>query len=92
MEKPSSQNSSAKPLRVDEVYCFIARNKDGDEGIPAIQLGNLMMPMVGADMDRVLSLMGFAKTMAKEGSVTIELVKFSNRTHVETIRADDAPD
>ena len=44
------------PKKITEMFAFVVVGDDGDEGIPAIQMGDLMMPLVGADMERIDSL------------------------------------
>src|SRR4029077_10207757 len=43
------------PFTIDEVYVFIATDATG-EGVPAIRVGDLVLPLFGADVARVESL------------------------------------
>jgi hypothetical protein len=66
------------------VYAFIATDHDGTEGIPAFVAPNgMMMPMIGADMDRVETLRPIAEDMALHKGVSITLAKFEKRTDLE---------
>ena len=72
-------------LAISEVFVFITKDATGNEGIPAVQVGDMMMPMVCADIDRVESLRSFARQMAEDSGIEIKLVHFSERTELETI-------
>lgn len=74
-------------LKIDQMFAFIAKDLDGSEGIPAvIAPGGTAMPLVGADMDRVQSLLPIAQKMATERNITITLVKFSQRDDIIVIK------
>lgn len=72
-------------LIIEEMYAFIMVDPDdGSEGIPAFQgADGKWLPLVGADMDRVDSLIPLAEEMVQATGVPIEVVKFTQR---ETIR------
>lgn len=65
------------PLKIDEVYCFIAEDEEG-EGIPAWQMGNTMMPLVSADIVRVKQLIPIALEIQRMTGRSIRLVRFTN--------------
>jgi hypothetical protein len=71
-------------LRIDEIYAFIASDENG-EGLPAIQHGNMMLPMVCADKARVDSLREKARMLARESGNKITLCRFSVREEMEVI-------
>jgi hypothetical protein len=74
-------------LRIDEVFVFIAKDKDG-EGVPAFTLpGGMMLPMVCADKARVDSLREMARTIARNTGNKITLCRFSVREELEVIEA-----
>jgi hypothetical protein len=52
-------------FKITRLYAFIATDpEDGDEGIIAFKApDNTMMPMIGADMDRVEQLHSIADVM-----------------------------
>ncbi len=77
-------------LRIEQMYAFIIVDDDGTEGIPAFNPpdGGMAIPMVGADMAMVDKLRPIAVTMSLTFGKTVELVKFSQREHVETIGGD----
>ncbi len=72
------------PLRITELYAFIAENAAG-EGVCAFQYGYALLPMVGADMDRIDSLREKAREIAAVSGRRIRLCKFSVRTELELI-------
>ncbi len=73
-------------LKIDEMYAFIATEDDGQEGICAFQIhGGMWMPMVGADLARMESLRPMAEKIAKATGKQIEVIKFTNREHLEMI-------
>jgi hypothetical protein len=71
-------------LRIDEIYAFIAQDRDG-EGLPAFMHNGMMLPMVCADQARVDSLREVAKLMARESGNKITLCRFSVRQELEVI-------
>jgi hypothetical protein len=72
-------------LRIDEIYAFIAQDKDG-EGLPAFSMpGGMMLPMVCADKERVDSLRAIARMMAHNTGNKITLCRFSVREEIEVI-------
>jgi hypothetical protein len=73
------------PLKIDSMYAFIAKDKEGDEGVVGMPTKDGLLPMVGADMDRVNSLMPVAKIIAEQYGVPIKLYLFTNRTEITEI-------
>lgn len=69
-------------LRIDEVYAFVCVDDDDTEGIPAMRIGDMGYPMVGADMARVEDLRPAAQQIADMGK-KVTLVKFSVREEIE---------
>jgi len=73
------------------MYAFIATEADGQEGICAFQtepvgeVSGMWMPMVGADLARMESLRPMAEKIAKATGKQIEVIKFTNREHLEMI-------
>jgi hypothetical protein len=64
--------------RVTEMYAFVMSDTEpDDEGIPAIPLGPLMMPMTGADMNRVASLMPHAQKIANRSGKQLRIMRFT---------------
>lgn len=70
--------------KITEIYAFIADDVGpDDEGIPAMMVGNVLYPMVAADVERVETMRPFAVTISKETGKKIKLVKFTTREEVE---------
>ncbi len=62
-ENHSPMNTKLKNgqyLRIVELYAFVAKDKDGHEGIMGFKNGDQWFPMIGADIDRVDSLIPIA--------------------------------
>lgn len=77
---------------ITELYAFIASEPDG-EGVAAVQLGSMMMPLVGADAARVESLRKMAQQVADQTGMTLTLARFAVRENMATItpRAGNQP-
>ena len=72
--------------RISEMFAFIAEDTGPeDEGVAAVMVGNVMLPLVGADMARVASLRPVARSIASASGKTVRLVKFSLREELETL-------
>lgn len=71
--------------RIDEIWVFISEDAPGEEGIIGAKLGENWVPFVAADRERVESLKPIAREIGKITERKVKLVKFSNRTDVETI-------
>ena len=75
--------------KIEVIYAYIAYEKgDPDkEGLTAFLPGPSAqwMPMVGADEERMASLKPMAQELANATGQRITLVKFSDRTDLETI-------
>jgi hypothetical protein len=72
--------------KIDCMFAFVTSDKQPegkDEGILGIGLRDgTMLPLVGADMDRVRSLMPVADSIAKEAGITYRILKFSNKEDI----------
>ena len=74
-------------LRIESMYAFIQLDPaDNTEGVIAFMgPGGTWMPMVGADMERVEQLRGWAQETAKVTGNPVQLVHFTNREEIEVI-------
>jgi hypothetical protein len=70
---------------IDSVWAFVSEDAKGNEGIVAHTMGATLMPLIAADEERLRQLRPYAEKLAKMGLVKIKLVKFHQRTEVETI-------
>jgi hypothetical protein len=73
------------PHIITELYAFIATETDEGEGIPAVQLSGMMMPLVGADAARVETLRKMAQQVADGTGRTLTLARFAVRENMATI-------
>lgn len=58
------------------MWAYVAEDADGEEGIIAYPTEIGIMPMVGADRERMRSLRRFAETAARERSKPVELRRY----------------
>ncbi len=66
--------------RIEEMYAFVAEDTGpDDEGVVAMSVGGVMMPMVGADMARVESLRPIAENISKRTGKKVKLLRFTQR-------------
>jgi hypothetical protein len=75
------------PLRVDQMFAFLAKDITGDEGViawPAPDGG--IMPLLGADMNRIESVRKLAQQIADARGVDVTLAVFSVREDRETLK------
>lgn len=69
--------------RIDELYAFIIEDKEADcEGVPGASMGGgLVMPLMGADLDRMKS---FIPALKQRGVLDkAKLYRFTNKIEVE---------
>jgi len=72
--------------RIEEMYAFVAEDTGpDDEGVVAMSIGNVMIPLVGADMARVDSLRPIAKEFAASTGKKIKLLRFTHREELGNI-------
>lgn len=70
--------------RIDAIYAWIATEPDGGEGVCAHSMPRLgLVPLVGADRERVESLRPFARAVAKQSGCPVRLVCFTTRNVLE---------
>jgi hypothetical protein len=67
--------------KIERLYAWIATEADGGEGVCAMSLpdGKTLMPLVGADMERIESLRAHAGLVARISKCPVRLVEFSAR-------------
>lgn len=73
------------PKTIDAVYAWVCTEPDGGEGIPAVTIGGITLPLVGADMDRMKSLRSFAETARQASGLPMRLVRFGRREDLEEL-------
>jgi len=63
--------------KITEMFAFVVADKDeNDEGIISVQVGDVHMPLVGADMDRVESLIPLADKIKEETGKDYKIIRF----------------
>jgi len=72
---------------IDALYAWVATDPDGGEGVCGANIPGLggMVPLVGADMDRVKSLRPFAEATRAASAYPVRLVRFSRRDDLELL-------
>lgn len=75
----------SEPKKITEMWAWVCTEEDGGEGIPAIDIGGMVMPLIGADRKRIESLRKYAEQVVNEKSYPVKLMKFSNMEVVELI-------
>lgn len=72
-------------LKIDCMYAFVAHGPEG-EGIMAASIfldGRwMMMPLVGADMARLKSLLPLAQEISRQSGIPFRVYKFDNKTDI----------
>jgi hypothetical protein len=76
--------------KITELYAYVATDKDeNDEGVPAIRLGDTVLPLMGADMEHMVGrLREVAQSEANRTGKEIKLIKSTGIEVVETIRPE----
>lgn len=77
-------------LKIERMYAFVAKNEDG-EGVMAFKIKDGWMPMVGADLKRVESLLPIAEDLSKASGVEFKILQFDNRTDVTEQFKEESP-
>ena len=70
---------------IDALYAWVATEPDGGEGVCSAQLGDVHMPLVGADMERIKSLRRYAELARAASGYPVRLVRFSRREDLEIL-------
>lgn len=74
-----------KGQSIDAVYAWVATEPDGGEGIIAVYLTGMMMPAIGADMDRIKSFRAQAEAARAATGYPVRLVRFASRDDLEVL-------
>ncbi|HEY7009050.1 MAG TPA: hypothetical protein VH395_08930 [Jatrophihabitantaceae bacterium] len=70
---------------IERIWAYVAVHDDGDEGVIGFMIGDTMMPLVAADHTRLEQLRPYAREAAQQTGKPVMLVRFDQRTDVETI-------
>lgn len=72
--------------KIEEMYAFVMDDEEpDDEGIIGMNAGPLLLPLVGADMDRVNSLKDAAQTISNVAGKPVKILKFEKRSQIGVI-------
>lgn len=74
-----------KPKTIDAIYAWVATEPDGGEGVCATDIGGIMMPLIGADRERIESLRRHADSISALTGCPVRLVRFSRRDDLEVL-------
>jgi hypothetical protein len=72
--------------RIERLLAYVAADNDGEGLIGATIPGLGHVPLVGADMDRMMSYRPYAVNVARATGREVTLVRFDNRVDVEVLR------
>lgn len=78
-------------LRIDTVTGWVVVDEDGTEGIIGMNAGGGLIPLIGADADRIESFRPYAQEVANRLGKRIELVRWRVREHREWLESDGTP-
>lgn len=71
--------------KIERMFAFVSQSPEGEGLIAVQQVVNgqlMMMPLVGADMDRVKSLYPLAEQVCKAKNVSFRIYSFENRVDI----------
>jgi hypothetical protein len=85
-----NKNPNIPNLKIDALYAYLAQTDDGYEGVMAMSVPvqpphnnqMIMLPMVGADVDRIKSLLPIAKQIALASGLTFRIYRFDNKVEI----------
>lgn len=73
--------------KIEKLYAWVATEPDGGEGVCGAfirEMGGLV-PLVGADRERIESLRPYAELTRRGSGYPVRLVEFSTRTDMEEL-------
>ena len=70
--------------KINEMFAFVSIDSkySGDEGVMGIFTNGKWVPLIGADMDRVVSLLPYADIISKKTNIPYRILKFSKREDI----------
>ncbi len=72
--------------RIDELFAYVTVDPEDDiEGVVSAVSPLGMVPLIGADPERMLSYKPLAKEMSEVTGQEIRLVRFTSRQEIETL-------
>ena len=64
-------------FKIQSITAFISVGPDGDEGVLAMSMNGVMMPLVCADAVRVAAMLPMAEKIKKESGFDYKIVRFT---------------
>lgn len=78
--------------KITELYAWVvADTGPDDEGVPAFTTSQGALPMMGADMERAVSLRPMAVNVAQQLGRPVKLIRSTGIEIVEIIQPEEAP-
>lgn len=72
--------------RIEQIWAVVSVDAvDGNEGVCAATIGNVVMPLIAADEKRLEQIVPIAKQISAETGTKFKLIRFSNREEVSEI-------
>ena len=71
--------------KIEALYAWIAVDPEGGEGVCGASIGRMMLPLVGADRERIESLRERAAMTRAASGYPVKLVRFSRREDIEEL-------
>jgi hypothetical protein len=72
-------------LKIDAMFAFVAQGPEG-EGVMGASMviagREMMMPLVGADLNRIKSLLPYAKMISEQSGQPFRIYRFDNKTDI----------
>jgi hypothetical protein len=74
-------------MAIEAIYAWVVTEPDGGEGVAGANIPSLggMVPLVGADMDRIKSLRPYAEELRELSGYPVRLVRFGSREDLEVL-------
>lgn len=73
------------PKHIDAIYAWVATESDGGEGVCSMIRGDVHMPLIGADLDRIKSLRPQALMIRAATGCPVRLVRYGRREDLEEL-------
>lgn len=71
--------------KIEKIYAWVATEEDGGEGILGVQLTDVFMPLVGADLERMESFRGYATAIGRVSNRPVALKVFGKGVVVDEL-------
>ncbi len=72
-------------FKIKAIHVFLSTDSEGNEGVISIRKGNAWYPLIGADEERLKSMMEMAKKLNRITEQEMLLVRFTVRENIASI-------